>query len=103
MQSATYRPTNGSVELAWERLGPGIGEPLLLVMGFAVQRQFWPDGLCALLVEAGFDVVRFDNRDAGESSHLTEFKAPSLPVAMTVPKLASPATGLRTWPPTRSR
>ena len=89
MQSVTSRAANGSVELAWERLGPGTGEPLLLVMGFAVQRQFWPDGLCAQLVGAGFDVVRFDNRDAGESTHLTELSAPRLPAVMTVPKLVS--------------
>ena len=90
MKSATARATNGRVELAWERLGPGTGEPLLLVMGFAVQRQFWPDGLCAQLLGAGFDVVRFDNRDAGESTHLTGARAPSWPAAMTVPKLVAP-------------
>ena len=90
MTSATARATSGRVELAWERLGPGTGEPLLLVMGFAVQRQFWPDGLCAQLVEAGFDVVRFDNRDAGESTHLTGARTPSWPAAMTVPKLVAP-------------
>ncbi len=89
MQSTTGRAANGAVELAWERLGPGTGEPLLLVMGFAVQRQFWPDGLCAQLVEAGFDVVRFDNRDAGESSHLSHLRAPPWPAVMTVPKLVS--------------
>ncbi len=89
MQSATSRAANGAVELAWERLGPGTGEPLLLVMGFAVQRQFWPDGFCEQLVRAGFDVVRFDNRDAGESSHLTHLRAPSWPAVMTVPKVVA--------------
>ncbi|HUR74810.1 MAG TPA: alpha/beta hydrolase [Sporichthya sp.] len=89
MQSATSRASNGSVELAWERFGPGTGEPLLLIMGFAVHRQFWPEGLCAQLVAAGFDVVRFDNRDAGESTHLTHLRAPSWPTVMTVPKLVS--------------
>jgi pimeloyl-ACP methyl ester carboxylesterase len=89
MQSVTGGATNGRVRLAWERLGPGTGEPLLLVMGFAVHRQFWPDGLCARLVEAGFDVVRFDNRDAGESTHLFDERAPSWPAVMTVPKIVA--------------
>jgi pimeloyl-ACP methyl ester carboxylesterase len=89
MRSTTDRAAHGAVELAWERLGPGTGEPLLLVMGFAVHRQFWPDGLCAQLVEAGFDVVRFDNRDAGESTHLSDLHAPPWPAVMTVPKLVS--------------
>jgi hypothetical protein len=57
MRSATGRAANGPVELAWERLGPGTGEPLRLIMGSAVQRQFWPDELCAQLHDAGFDVV----------------------------------------------
>jgi pimeloyl-ACP methyl ester carboxylesterase len=81
--------TNGAVQLVWERIGPGTGEPLLLIMGFAVQRQFWPDEFCADLVEAGFDVVRFDNRDAGESTHLVERHAPAWPAVMTVPKLVA--------------
>ncbi len=83
------RADNGRVELAWERIGPGTGEPLLLVMGFAVQRHFWPDGLCEQLVDAGFDVVRFDNRDAGESTHLSHLGAPAWPAVMTVPRMVA--------------
>jgi pimeloyl-ACP methyl ester carboxylesterase len=30
----------------------------------------WDDAMCALFVAAGFDVVRFDNRDVGESTKL---------------------------------
>jgi pimeloyl-ACP methyl ester carboxylesterase len=89
VRSATGRAANGAVELAWERFGPGTGEPLLLIMGFAVHRQFWPDPFCEALVDAGFDVVRFDNRDAGESTHLSSERAPSWPTVMTVPKLVS--------------
>jgi pimeloyl-ACP methyl ester carboxylesterase len=89
MTTATSRAANGAVELAWERFGPGGGEPLLLIMGFAVHRQFWPDGFCEQLVDAGFDVVRFDNRDAGESTHLADRHAPAWPTVMTVPKLVA--------------
>lgn len=89
MTSTTGRAVHGQVELAWERIGPGTGEPLLLIMGFAYDRHFWPDEFCLALVDAGFDVVRFDNRDAGESTHLTELSAPPLPAVMTVPKLVS--------------
>src|SRR5215211_5024800 len=30
----------------------------------------WPDGFCRELVDRGFTVVRFDNRDVGLSTHL---------------------------------
>jgi pimeloyl-ACP methyl ester carboxylesterase len=48
----------------------GEGEPLLLVMGLTGQLIDWPAELVELLVAAGFQVIRFDNRDAGLS---TEF------------------------------
>jgi pimeloyl-ACP methyl ester carboxylesterase len=54
-----------------------------------VHRQFWPDGFCDQLVEAGFDVIRFDNRDAGESTHLSQLHAPAWPAVMTIPKIVS--------------
>lgn len=57
--------TNG-VELEVEITGKG--EPLLLVMGLGAQLIHWPDELVGHLVERGFQVIRFDNRDVGLSS-----------------------------------
>ena len=48
----------------------GEGEPLLLVMGLGAQLIDWPADFVDLLVAEGFQVIRFDNRDAGLS---TEF------------------------------
>ncbi|MER5862919.1 alpha/beta hydrolase [Kitasatospora sp. NPDC002040] len=60
---------NGAVELAYDRLQEGAdGEPLLLVMGLAVSRHWWPTELCAAFATAGFAVARYDQRDAGEST-----------------------------------
>ncbi len=56
----------------------GEGDPLFLVMGIGAQRIFWPDGLCRALVERGFDVVRFDNRDVGESTKMDDLETPSV-------------------------
>jgi pimeloyl-ACP methyl ester carboxylesterase len=67
---------HGPVELAYERIGPE-GEPLLLVMGTGGQMLSWPDGFCRLLTERGFQVIRFDNRDAGLSTHMTDAGRPS--------------------------
>src|SRR4029077_17058629 len=61
---------NGSVELAYEVVGPRGGEPLLLVMGLDAPMHWWPHGFCGELVARGFTVVRFDNRDTGRSSRV---------------------------------
>lgn len=60
-------PANG-IELAYQELGDPDGEPMVLVMGLGTQMIHWPDGFCELLVEAGFRVIRFDNRDGGNST-----------------------------------
>ena len=57
----------GDVELAYDVFG-ATGVPLVLIMGIGAQRIFWYDALCERFVSAGFQVVRFDHRDIGESS-----------------------------------
>jgi pimeloyl-ACP methyl ester carboxylesterase len=39
-------------------------------MGIGAQRVFWDPALCGQLVDAGFQVARFDHRDIGESTRL---------------------------------
>ncbi|MBL1088212.1 MULTISPECIES: alpha/beta fold hydrolase [Streptomyces] len=63
---------NGEIRIAFEDLGGAGGDPLLLVMGLGASRFWWPDGLVAELVGRGFHVVAYDQRDAGESSHLPD-------------------------------
>jgi pimeloyl-ACP methyl ester carboxylesterase len=46
----------------------GAGDPLLLIMGLGEQLTTWPDELIAKLVDVGFRVIRFDNRDVGLST-----------------------------------
>lgn len=61
---------NGNVTLTYEVQGPDDGEPVLLVMGLGAQLVVWPQGFVDRLVEGGHRVVRFDNRDVGESSRI---------------------------------
>ncbi|MGW0434956.1 alpha/beta fold hydrolase [Micromonospora sp. NPDC003197] len=68
----THFAHNGEIQIAFEDLGGGGGEPLLLVMGLGISRFWWPDGLVGELVRRGFHVVAYDQRDAGESTHLTD-------------------------------
>lgn len=63
---------HGDIEIAYQDLGGSGGDPLLLVMGLAASRFWWPDGLVAELVGRGFHVVAYDQRDAGESTHLPD-------------------------------
>jgi pimeloyl-ACP methyl ester carboxylesterase len=49
----------------------GTGEPLLLVMGLGGQLISWPMGFVGALVDAGFQVITFDNRDIGLSTKMT--------------------------------
>jgi pimeloyl-ACP methyl ester carboxylesterase len=69
-------PSNG-IELAYQEMGELDGEPLLLVMGLATQMIAWPEGLCELLVDRGFRVIRFDNRDIGRSTKIESAGVPS--------------------------
>ncbi|MDN5933547.1 MAG: alpha/beta fold hydrolase [Pseudonocardia sp.] len=62
---------------------------MLLVMGLGMQMPFWNDDLCAEFARAGFAVARFDNRDVGESTHLTARGTPSLAAVLAVPQLVA--------------
>jgi len=79
------RTRHDGVEIAYEMLGPPTGEPILLVMGLGMQMLAWPDEFCTGLVERGFTVARFDNRDVGLSTHLDDAGAPSLPALLIRP------------------
>ena len=60
-------PVNG-IEIAYEPHGDPSAEPLLLVMGLGAQLIAWPIELCDALVDRGFFVIRYDNRDVGLST-----------------------------------
>jgi len=51
---------------------------VLLIMGLGMQLVAWPDQFVAALADAGFRVVRFDNRDIGLSQHLDHMGVPNL-------------------------
>jgi pimeloyl-ACP methyl ester carboxylesterase len=58
--------------------GPVNADPLVLVMGLAMQLTGWPDALVQLLVSRGFRVIRLDNRDAGLSQGFDHLGVPNL-------------------------
>jgi pimeloyl-ACP methyl ester carboxylesterase len=62
------RAAANGIELAYRELGEPEGEPMVLVMGLGTQLIHWPEGFCELLVERGFRLILFDNRDVGHST-----------------------------------
>ena len=51
---------------------------VLLIMGLGMQLTAWPTPLLQALDQAGFRVIRFDNRDAGLSTGFDEWGVPHL-------------------------
>ena len=91
------------IDIVYQRLGERDAPPVLLIMGLAAQLVHWPDSFCQALAEHGLQVIRFDNRDAGLSTHMTNAPAPNLPAALagdlssvsyTLSDMASDTVGL---------
>ena len=68
--------------LHYDEHGDADAPPMLLIMGVGAQMILWPMELVEALVERGFRVIRFDNRDIGLSQKLDDAKVPSIPLAM---------------------
>ena len=70
--------TPKGIKRAYERMGDPDNPTVILIMGLGAQMRIWPDALCYALVDKGYQVVRFDNRDVGLSSQLDDHGNPSL-------------------------
>ena len=68
------------VLLEVEDHGPTDGTPLLLIMGLGMQLVAWHEEFVDSLVQRGFRVIRFDNRDIGLSQRFDELGVPNLPL-----------------------
>lgn len=75
MSASEHQPpqivrANG-IDICYEIFGDADAEPLLLIMGLGGQMIHWYDDFCQQLAARGFRVIRFDNRDIGQSSKMT--------------------------------
>jgi pimeloyl-ACP methyl ester carboxylesterase len=91
------------IDIAYEQRGDPTHPTVLLVMGIAAQLVHWPEGFLDALVARGLHVVRFDNRDAGRSTHMHDAPPADLPAALrgdlssasyTLSDMAADAVGL---------
>jgi proline iminopeptidase len=69
------------IRIAFDTAGDPKSVPLLLVAGLGLQLTAWPDEFVEGLVELGFYVIRFDNRDSGLSTKFEHAGTPSLTLA----------------------
>jgi len=79
----TSRAKANGIEIAYETFGERGARPLLLVMGLGTQMLAWHEDLCQQLADRGHFVIRFDNRDIGLSTHLSDAPPPDLMAAFT--------------------
>jgi pimeloyl-ACP methyl ester carboxylesterase len=84
-----FAASNG-IRLCYETFGERSNPPMLLIMGLAAQMIVWDDEFCLRLADRGFWVIRFDNRDIGESTRFPNARAPRF-----AELLFAQATGLR--------
>jgi len=69
------------MSLCYETFGDPSHPTALLIMGLSMQMVAWQDDFCEELASRGFQVVRFDNRDIGHSTHL---QGPAPPIGQLV-------------------
>ncbi|MBY0481197.1 MAG: alpha/beta fold hydrolase [Chitinophagaceae bacterium] len=70
------------IDIAYQRLGELDAPPVLLMMGAGAQMIAWHDGFCAELVKRNLQVIRFDNRDTGLTTHFSNAPIPDFQAVM---------------------
>ena len=60
----------GRIEIFYDIMGAENSETIVLISGLGTQMTSWSNSFCQELVDKGFKVLRFDNRDSGLSSFI---------------------------------
>jgi pimeloyl-ACP methyl ester carboxylesterase len=68
----------GRIDLCYDIIGDHNTVPVILISGLGTQMIRWTVPFCEMLAEKGFKVIRFDNRDAGCSTFLSNVRVPDL-------------------------
>lgn len=95
------------IQIEYETFGDSAHPTVLLIMGLGLQMLGWKESMCKAIADAGFHVVRFDNRDCGLSTAFDHAGTPNmllsylkyqlhirLKPAYTLDDMARDATGL---------
>ena len=66
------------VSIAYTTTGEQENTPVLMIMGLMGSHKVWGEEIVNGLVDAGYRVILFDNRDTGESENLDRLGKPNL-------------------------
>jgi len=68
---------NGDVKIWYEKIAPqdSIRGTILLIMGHSSSALVWGASFTKPLVDAGYQIIRYDNRGVGESDWMTDWSA----------------------------
>ena len=69
---------DSGIQLVYDTFGNPSEVPLLLIQGLSWQMVMWDEDFCSALAGRGYFVIRFDNRDIGQSTHLDHAGIPNI-------------------------
>lgn len=69
--------SSNGLNIHYDSFGNKSDPALILIMGLGTQLIHWDDDFCRFLASYKLRVIRFDNRDIGKSTWLTESSVPS--------------------------
>jgi pimeloyl-ACP methyl ester carboxylesterase len=78
LKTEAARVQANGIELVYDSFGVPDAPPILMIMGLGCQMIDWKDEFCAELSARGFRVIRFDNRDVGQSTTFEEAGQPDV-------------------------
>ncbi|NJM33170.1 MAG: alpha/beta hydrolase [Limnobacter sp.] len=67
------------LHMAWESAGREDAPTIVLIAGLACQLTLWHDDFCLPLLQLGYRLIRFDNRDVGLTDEHPAYQPASIP------------------------
>jgi len=74
----TYTAHVNGISIAYQDFGQPTNGTILLIMGLGAQMIVWNDEIVNGFVDAGYRVIRFDNRDIGWSQKFDDESTPGI-------------------------
>ncbi|MGN7296358.1 alpha/beta fold hydrolase [Ferdinandcohnia sp. SAFN-114] len=71
------------IKMVYQRFGNPALSPVFLIMGAGAQMINWPEGFCIELAGHDLHPIRFDNRDAGLTTHFSDAPVPDFPAILS--------------------